>query len=118
MTMKHCNEVQERIALGEPLTEPEQLHMSSCEHCSSVAHAYSLLDASLESLAEPVPQGFADRVMNELATHDVVTRSPRWFDASWVELALANAALLCAVLNTARFLAGVLIPSVSLGASR
>ena len=117
MTMKHCNEVQERIALGEPLTEPELLHMSSCEHCSSVAQAYSLLDASLESLAEPVPQGFVDRVMNELATHDV-TRSPRWFDASWVELALANAALLCAVLNTARFLAGVLIPSVSLGASR
>lgn len=120
MTMKHCNEVQERIALGEPLTEPELLHISGCEHCGSVAETYSLLDASLESLAEPVPQGFAHRVMNELATHDVARspRSPRWFDASWVELALANAALLCAVLNTARFLAGVLIPSVSLGGTR
>jgi hypothetical protein len=70
----------------------------------------------LESLAEPVPQGFADRVMNELAAHEVA-RSPRWFEARWVELALANVALLCAILNTARFLAGVLIPGVSLGAA-
>jgi hypothetical protein len=114
--MKHCIELQERIALGEPLNERERRHLSSCEHCGAVAEAYSLLDASLESLAEPVPQGFADRVMNELAAQDVA-RSPRWFEAGWVELALANVALLCAVLNTARFLAGVLIPGVSLGAA-
>jgi hypothetical protein len=113
--MNHCTEVQERIALGQPLSEAERHHLSSCERCGPVAETYSLLDASLESLAEPVPQGFADRVMNALAAHEVA-RSPRWFDAGWVELALTNVALLCAVLNTARFLAGVLIPSVSLGA--
>jgi hypothetical protein len=114
--MNHCTEVQERIALGESLTEQEQRHLSSCEHCGSVAEAYSLLDASLESLAEPVPEGFADRVMNELAAHEAA-RPPRWFDAVWVEVALANVALICAVLNTARFLASVLIPSVGLGAT-
>jgi hypothetical protein len=116
MIMIHCTKVQERIALGEPLTEPEGRHLSSCEHCGAVAEACILLDASLESLAEPVPPGFADRVMNELLAHEVA-RSRRWFDAGWVELALANVALICAVLNTARFLAGVLIPAVSLGAT-
>jgi hypothetical protein len=116
MTMILCIEVQERIALGEPLPGPERIHVSSCEHCSLVAETYSLLDASLESLAEPVPQGFADRMMSRLAAHELA-RSPRWFDAGWFELALANAALLCALLNTVRFLAGVLIPSVSLGAT-
>jgi len=114
--MTHCSETQERIALGEPLGEEERLHLSGCEQCSVVAQTYSLLDASLSSLAEPVPDGFADRVMQRLASHELA-RSPRWFDAGWVELALANAALLCALVNTVRFLAGVLIPSVSLGAT-
>ena len=114
--MIHCIEVQERIALGEPLPELERLHLSSCGACSSVAEAHSLLDASLESLAVPVPQGFADRVMSRLAAHEVAP-SRRWFNARWVELAFANVALVCALFNTARFLAGVLIPSVSLGAT-
>jgi hypothetical protein len=114
--MNHCIEVQERIALGEPLPDAERIHVSSCEQCSLVAETYSLLDASLESLAEPVPHGFAERVMSQLAAHQVA-RSPRWFNASWFELALANVALVCALLNTVRFLAGVLIPSVSLGAA-
>jgi hypothetical protein len=112
--MIDCIEVQERIALGELLPEPERLHLSSCAHCSAVAEAYSLLDASLESLSEPVPHGFAERVMSRLAAHEV-TRPRRWFDAGWVELALANVALICALLNTVRFLAGVLVPTVSLG---
>jgi hypothetical protein len=112
--MNHCIKVQERIALGEPLSDSERIHLSSCEQCGQVAETYSLLDASLESLAEPVPQGFVDRVMNRLPAHELA-RSPRWFDAGWVELALANVALICALLNTVRFLAGVLIPSVSLG---
>src|SRR5882724_11107483 len=106
--MTHCTEVQERIALGEPLPDAERVHLSSCKHCNLVAEAYSLLDASLESLAEPVPHGFADRVMTRLTTHEV-PRSTRWFNAGWAELALANVALLCALVNTLRFLAGVLI---------
>jgi hypothetical protein len=114
--MIDCIEVQERIALGEPLPDAERIHVSSCEQCSLVAETYSLLDASLESLAEPVPNGFADRVMSQLAAHEAA-RAPRWFDAGWFELALANVALVCALLNTVRFLAGVLIPSVSLGAA-
>jgi hypothetical protein len=116
MSMTRCIEVQERIALGEPLPDLERIHVSSCEQCSLVAETYSLLDASLESLAEPVPEGFADRMMSRLAANESA-RSPSWFDARWFELALANVALLCALLNTVRFLAGVLVPSVSLGAA-
>ena len=112
--MNHCTKVQEHVALGEPLSNSERLHLSGCEQCGTVAETFSLLNASLESLAEPVPQGFADRVMNRLPAYELA-RSPRWFDAGWVELALANVALIGALLNTVRFLAGVLIPSVSLG---
>jgi hypothetical protein len=112
--MNHCTKVQERIALGEPLPEPDRVHLSSCERCSLVAETYSLLDASLECLAEPVPEGFSDRVMSRLAALED-PRSKRWFDARWAELALANVAWLCALLNTVRFLAGVLIPTVSFG---
>jgi hypothetical protein len=114
--MSHCIEIQERIALGEPLPDAARSHLSSCQACSLVAEAYSLLDASLEALAEPVPLDFADRVMSRLPAHEPA-RARRWFEAGWVELALANAALVCALVNTVRFLAGVLIPSVSLGAT-
>jgi hypothetical protein len=112
--MNHCTKVQERVALGEPLSEPDRVHLSNCERCSLVAETYSLLDASLDSLAEPVPEGFADRVMSRLAALEV-DPSKRWFDARWAELALANVALLCALLNTVRFLAGILVPTVSFG---
>jgi len=116
MSMIDCIRVQERIALGERLADSERSHVSSCEQCSLVAETYSVLDASLEFLAEPVPDGFADRVMGRL-TELEVARSPRWFNARWVELAFDNVALVCAVVNTVRFLAGVLIANFSLGAT-
>jgi hypothetical protein len=112
--MNHCSKVQEQVALGEPLPELDRVHLSNCERCSLVAETYSLLDASLDSLAEPVPQGFADRVMSRLVALEEAP-SKRWFDGPFAELALANVALLCALLNTVRFLAGILIPTVSFG---
>lgn len=112
--MTDCTEVQERIALGRPLRDAHHVHLSNCEPCSHVAETFSRLDAGLESLVEPVPDGFADRLMNRLEVLQG-ERSRRWFDARWVELGLANAALVCALVNTVRFLASVLIPSVSLG---
>ena len=116
MSMTDCIRVQERVALGERLADSDRSHLSSCQQCSLVAETYSLLDASLESLAEPVPDGFADRVMSRLPDLELA-RSPRWFNARWVELAFANVALVCAVVNTLRFLAGVLIANFSLGAT-
>lgn len=112
--MKVCSQIQERIALAEPLPDAERLHLSSCEQCSLVAEAHSQLDASLEYLVEPVPEGFADRVMSRIAQPELA-HAPRWFEARWVELALANVALVCALVNAVRFVAGVLIPTVSLG---
>lgn len=114
--MTHCTEIQERIAVGEALRDSDRLHLSSCERCSLVAETYSQLDVSLASLWEPVPGGFADRVMSRIAAVEPV-HAPRWFEARWFELALANVALVCALVNTVRFVAGVLIPSVSLGVS-
>ena len=52
--------------------------------------------------------------MSRLASEEVA-RKARWFNAGWAELVLANVALLCALGNTVRFLAGILIPSVGLG---
>jgi len=112
--MTDCTEIQERIALGQPLRDAQHVHLSSCERCSHVAETFSRLDASLEALVEPVPDGFADRLMTRIAVLEG-ERSRRWFDARWVELGLTNAALVCALVNTVRFLASVLIPSVSLG---
>ena len=112
--MIDCIEIEERIALGQPLSDSDRDHLSSCERCSLVAETYSQLDASLESLVEPVPHGFADRVMIRLAAPERA-RSRPWFESRWVEFALAHVALTCALVNAVRFLAGVLIPSVSLG---
>jgi len=112
--MTDCTETQERIALGRPLLHAQRIHLFSCEQCSRVAEAFSRLDASLKSLTEPVPEGFADRVMCQIAAHPRVESRP-WFEAGWVQFALVNVALAGALLNVVRFLASVLVPSVSLG---
>jgi hypothetical protein len=112
--MNICIEVQERIALEEPLSDSERAHLADCQRCTRVAETYSLLDESLERLVEQVPEGFADRVLIRLAAQEGA-RSKRWLDTSWAEIAFANLALFCALLNTLHFLAGVLIPTVSLG---
>ena len=113
--MDSCNETQEKIASGVSLDGDEQRHAVTCPHCASVASTYSLLDATLETFAPAlVPAGFADRVMARLAADD---RPPplRWFERRVVQIALANAAAICAVFNLARFLAHIFVSDIALG---
>jgi len=110
--MSNCNEVQEKIARGESLSQAERAHTTACASCAPVIADFSVLEAALSALGAAVPAGFADRVMAGLAAEGCASsRPPR----QWVPLALAYAAGVLAVLNVAGFLASVFIASVASG---
>jgi len=121
--MDRCNETQENIAAGVALSAGEQRHAAGCARCAAVAASYSLLDATLETFAPAVPDGFADRVMALVAAEEVAPGaakqerggSSRWFERRPVQLAVAHAAALCAVFNVAWFVVRVFAADVALG---
>lgn len=111
--MSSCNEVQEKIARGESLSEAERAHTTACASCAPVIADFSLLEAALSTLGTAVPAGFADRVMAGVAAEGAAgaPRTPR----RWVPLTLAYGAGVLAVLNVAGFLASVFQASVAFG---
>jgi hypothetical protein len=110
--MSSCNEVQEKIARGESLSEAERTHTTACASCAPVIADFSLLEAALSTLGTDVPAGFADRVMAGVAAEGAASpRPPR----RWVPLTVAYAAGVLAVLNVAGFLARVFVASVAFG---
>ena len=110
--MISCNEVQEKIARGESLSEAERAHTTACASCAPVIADFTLLEAALSTLGTAVPPGFADRVMAGVAAEGAAApRPPR----RWVPLTLAYAAGVLAVLNVAGFLASVFVASVAFG---
>jgi len=130
--MELCNPTQEKIAGGIPLDPREQGHAADCPGCAAVAAVYSLLDATLDALPFPVPEGFADRVMEGVAATATATtattattegsatdraaRTPaRWLDRRWLQLMFAQGAVLCALINLAAFVLHVLVADVALG---
>jgi len=125
--MHLCNETQEKIAAGQALSGTDQRHVAGCAGCAAVAASYSLLDATLETFAPRVPDGFADGVMALVAAEagapeggkvNVIGRGQRmlrWFDRRPVQLIAANAAALCAVFNVAWFVMRVFLADVALG---
>lgn len=125
--MDRCNETQEKIAAGLALSAGEQRHTAACARCTAVAASYSLLDATLETFASRVPDGFADRVM-ALVAHEAGSpelgdgRSERdgvlplrWFERRPFQLVVAHAAALCAVFNVAWFVMRIFVADVALG---
>ncbi len=110
--MSRCNDVQEKIARGEALSEDQREHTTACASCASVMADFSMLEAALNAFGPAVPTGFADRVMAHVAT-EVVT--PSHTSGRWVSLTLAYAAGVVAALNVASFLARVFIASVAFG---
>ena len=112
--MEPCNEVQEKIAGGRALRGEEQRHAAGCPRCAAVAASYSLLDATLEAFTSPVPDGFAERVMAQIAA-EVDRGRGRWFERRPVQLVFAHAAALCAVFNVAWFVARVFAADVAFG---
>lgn len=112
--MEPCNETQEAIAVGRRLSAQQQSHAAGCAGCAAIAASYSLLDATLETFAPVVPDGFADRVMGLVAA-EAPPGGLRWFERRPIQLVVANAAALCAVLNVAWFVARVFAADVALG---
>jgi len=110
--MSSCNEIEEKIARGESLSEAERAHTSACASCAPVLADFSLLEAALSTFGTAIPAGFVDRVMAGVAAEGATApRTPR----RWLPLTLAYAAGLLAVLNVAGFLASVFAASVAFG---
>jgi anti-sigma factor RsiW len=110
-----CNDVQEKVARVDPLSEDERHHASACQSCASVIAEFSLLEAALNALAAgAVPSGFADRVMARVqAEGDATAATP----GRWLHLAFACAAGGFGLFNVAAFLARVLIASIAFGST-
>jgi hypothetical protein len=116
--MNRCNETQETIAAGTPLSPEDQRHAADCARCAAVAASYSLLDATLAAFGPQVPDAFADRVMALVADEDAPGRIARWYERWPIQMAVANAAALCAALNVVYFVVRVFVADVALGAAR
>lgn len=110
----NCNEIQERLALGETGSAQVGEHIRSCPGCTQVAASYSEIDRLLEETSQStnVPEGFADRVMAAL-THPKAA----WWERRSIQIAIANLAAGITLLNLIRFLFRFLVPSLSLGGS-
>ena len=82
-----------------------------------MAEAWGTLDAALDEIrpVAEVPAGFADRVMLAIAEEKNESRSPRWFEHRWVQVGLANVGALVSLYNLFRFVAHVLVASLSFG---
>ena len=110
--MSSCNDIQEKIARDESLSEAERAHTIACEACASVIADFSLLEAALTRFGAAVPAGFADRVMAGVAAEGTpATRLPR----RWIPLTLAYAAGVLAAVNVVGFVASVFAASVAFG---
>jgi hypothetical protein len=110
--MSSCNDIQEKIARGESLSQSERAHACACASCASVIADFSLLDATLSRFGTAVPPGFADRVMAGVAAEGTAAPPP---PGRWVSLTLAYAAGVLAAANVVGFLASVFAASVALG---
>jgi hypothetical protein len=112
-----CNEVQEKVALGQRLAQAEAEHAASCATCGRVAEAWGTLELALDDLRPmvEVPAGFADRVMQAIVQEEKESRSLRWFEHRWAQVGLAHVGALVSLYNLVRFVAHVLVPSLSLG---
>jgi hypothetical protein len=113
--MSNCNDVQEKIARDESLSEADRAHTIACESCASVIADFSLLEATLSRLGAAVPAGFADRVMAGVAAEGRrATRTARPA-RPWVPLTLAYAAGVLAAVNVAGLVGSVFAASVAFG---
>lgn len=122
MTTLPCNPIQERIALGEALSEQDQAHVLACPGCAEVARLWLALDSEIASQIDgglKVPDGFADRVMDAIDEAPQLSAGlERALGRRWVQLVLANLGLAVAVANIVRFVLGALLPAAGLGGAR
>ena len=117
-----CTETQGKLTRGEALDDSERDHALTCAECGALAASCATLDVALAELEPCVPEGFADRVMARIEREVEGRRGAseqatptRWYERRWAGMLLASAAALVAILNFARFVAGVLLPVGSFG---
>ncbi len=116
-----CNPIQERITLGEGLTEHDQAHVLACPSCTQVAQIWLALDHQIAEQVDArikVPDGFADRVMSALDLAPRTAAFDRWLARRSVQLVLANLGIAVALANVVRFVLGTLVPAAGLGGMR
>lgn len=111
----NCTDIQEKLARAVDLSVDEAMHTADCAACASVAETYSLLDVALRPDRFVPPDGFADGVMARL---EAESEARRFIDRPWVSVLFVNAAVVLAMLNVARFIAGVFVPSVGFAGVR
>jgi hypothetical protein len=117
-----CNAVQERIVVGEALDEASQTHVLACASCTRLAAEWVALDGQVVDGIDggvAVPDGFADRVMANLAPELAeISHLEQWLGRRWVQLALTQVGLAMAIANLLRFVFSTLVPAASLGGMR
>ncbi len=107
-----CNDVEERLAWGQELSQDQQVHISGCPSCTRVATSFCMLDDALGTLERRVPEGFADRVMTQIY---LPVQPAKWLERRWVQVAFVYGGFGVAIFNLVRFVAGILVASVGLG---
>jgi hypothetical protein len=121
MSTLPCNLIQEHLAVGESLSEPDQAHVLACPSCARVAQLGLALDTQIAEQLDGgvrVPDGFADRVMSALDQAPRAAAVDRWLGRRSVQLILANVGLAVALANIVRFVLGTLVPAAGLGGVR
>jgi hypothetical protein len=113
--MTLCNDIQERIARGDTSSADDRDHAATCASCAAVIADFSLLEATLHTFEPAVPAGFADRVMARLETAHASMPLPSRRVGLRMQLALAYAGGLLAVINAVAFIARIFIASVAFG---
>jgi hypothetical protein len=116
-----CTLIQERIVVGEALSEQDQAHVLGCPACTEVTQLSLALDSEVSGqldTAVKIPDGFADRVMVALDHEQPATSLDRALGRRWVQVVLANVGLAVAVANIIRFVLGTLMPAAGLGGVR
>ncbi len=92
------NEVQEYLDGTTPLSKFAEAHLEKCPTCISSVQAYrSLYEQIKSSDAQVIPDGFPDRVMEQVTVASAGKHKHAWFQS--VSLAGAAAALACVALG-------------------
>jgi hypothetical protein len=94
-----CQEVSELLAWGKTLTDEQQLHIVSCEHCTQAALAFEQLDSMAKNDEVDIPANFASSVMKEIEKRNapaIIDRMQVLLESFAIRLAMGGASFLFA----------------------
>ena len=82
--------------LSEPEAKRMEAHLNQCEDCSALLEAYKAIDEGVMDLTEPIPEGFAQRVMDNLPKQEKPKRR-RFAYGGFTAVAAVAAVLVLAI---------------------